>query len=385
MGSRNVFLAHKNYLKSTFNHVVISGGNFANLNNLKNPDLTKVAVSNGAALANTLIHIDLGALVDVRVFAIPDNIKTFKPSRTAKHRIRASQEPKWQGLELQGASNDIGNTSITVQNSTAAPVTVASGDTFSIAHMLPSGQPVKDVYKVGLSVTVAANSTGTISLAPALKQNYNDGDVLICNIGNFTTTQYDSGWNELVEATMPLGSVPWGHPSLWDGKPTDEELQTLPYPVVKIFDLVLARYWLYEFDDVGNRAWNEPNITIPYLFIGNGYQPSVNATYGGTNIGFLTETSVQTTIGGRRIYGKEPIARRAVLSIPNIEENEAFGEAFDLQWVGGISEELFFIFNPEDTVLMNKRGFLANLEKLNPLEFPYFNTNNLNYELVEVL
>lgn len=385
MVSRNVFLAHKNYVKSTFHHVVLSGGDWTGLDNIKNSDLTEVAVSNGDAVANTQIHVDLGQLADVRAFCIPDNIKTFKPSRTAKQRIRASRNPKWEGLILSGAANDATDTSITAENTTASNITVSNGDTFTIKHTLGSGQIVNDVYEATADATINASSTGSISVTPALVRDYDDNDEIICNHGDFSTLQYDSGWEDVVAATVPFGSVPWGHPSLWDGKPTEEELETLPYPAVKAFDLVLARYWLYEFDDDGNRAWNEPNVTIPYLFIGNGYQPSFNAGYSGTNIGFLTETSLQTTLGGRRVYGKEPIARRVAISIPRIDEQEAFGEAFDIQWIGGISEELFFIFNPQDTLLMHRRAFLANLERLNPLQFPSFNSNNLNYEVVEVL
>lgn len=385
MVNRNVFLAHKNYIKSTFNHVVISGGNWSNLNYLKNPDLTKVAVSSGATVANTLLHIDLGQLADVRVFAIPDNIKTFKPSRTAQHRIRASVNPKWQGLQLSGADNDITDTSITVENTSAINVTVASGDTFTIRTTLISGQVVNDVYEASGAATINATSTGSINITPALIRNYNDNDVIICNHGNFATTVYDSGLIDIVGEVYPWGSVDWGHPSFWDGKPPPEELETLPQPVVKVFDVVFARYWLYEIDDEGNRAWNEPNITIPYLFIGTGYQPSYNAAYNGSSVGFVTETSMQTTLGGRRVYGKEPIARTAALSIPAIAETEAFAEAFDIQWIGGISEELFFIFNPLDVALMSKRAYLANLQQLNPLEFPFFNVNNLNYTVIEVL
>lgn len=385
MVNRNVFLAHKNYVKSTFNHVVLSGGDWTGLDNIKNPDLTKVAVSNGATVANTLIHVDLGQLADVRVFAIPDNIKTFKPSRTALQRIRAAVNPKWAGLQLSGTANDEDDTSITVENTTASNVTVTAGDTFTIRTTLMSGQVVNDVYKATANATITASSTGTINVTPALVRDYADNDEIICNHGNFTSPAYDSGWVDVVEETIPFGSVDWGHPSLWDGKPTPEALETLPYPTVKVFDLVLSRYWLYEFDDEGNRSWNEPNITIPYLFIGTGYQPSRNASYSGTNIGFLTETSLQTTLGGRRVYGVEPVARRVALSIPAIQESEAFSEAFDIQWIGGISEELFFIFNPLDTILMHRRAFLGNLERLNPLQFPFFNVSNLNYEVVEVL
>lgn len=385
MVSRNVFLAHKNYLKSTFFNVVISGGDWTVLSNITSADLTEVAVSNGDSVANTQIHVDLGQIADVRVFAIPDNIKTFKPTRTATQRIRASRNPKWSGLELEGANNDTGDSSITVENTGSASVAVANGDVFTIKHTLGTGQVVYDVYEATADRTITASGTNTVSVTPALVRDYNDQDEVICNHGDFSSTEYDSGWEDVVDATVPFGSVPWGHPSLWDGKPTEEELQTLPYPVIKVFDLVLARYWLYEFDDEGNRAWNEPNVTIPYLFIGNGYQPSFNASYTGTNIGFLTETSLQTTLGGRRIYGEEPIARLVAVSIPRIDEQESFGEAFDIQWIGGISKELFFIFNPQDTILMHRRAFLANLQQLNALQFPSFNANNLNYEVVEVL
>lgn len=380
----NVFFGFKNYVKSDYNNVVLSGGDWLNLDNVKNSDLHEVATSNGITLASTMINVDLGALVDVRCFAIPNNVITFNPSRLAKHRIRAGNKAKWSGAAVNGA-NASGTASISLKNNNAASLIISSGDVLSIQATLPSGEKVWNKYSATVTINIASNSNALLSVTPALVRPCANNDVVECNIGDFTSPLYDTGWIDIIQAIYPFGELPWGHQLWWDGKPSDEELLKLPFPVIKFFDAILCRYWKYEVDDLGNREWNKPNLTIPYLFIGNGYQPTLNMGYQGTEQSFVTQTTQQVTIGGRRIEGAEPIARTCAVNIPAVNTKEALTQGFDLQWLGGISNELMFIFNPDDTELLHRRSFLAKLEKLNPLRYPFFNANDMIFEVIEVL
>jgi hypothetical protein len=380
----NVFLANKNHLKSTYANVVISGGDWSGYNAVINTDLYDVAISNGDGLAATQLQFDLGELRDVRVFAIPDNVQSFNVSKQAKHRIRASNTPKWSGLQIDG-NVMAGVNVLPVANVGAASVTVAAGDAFSIISTLPSGQIVRNTYEATASATIAAGASGTLNIAAALVVNATTNQPLDCNHGDFTTPLYLCDWEDITSVIYPWGTLPWGNPAFVDGKITTEQFIKYPNPVVKVFDLVVARYWIYEIDDFGGRPWNAPNIHIPYVFIGNGYQPKYNAAYSGTNFAFESDTTIEKTIGGRRIYGNSPVARKFAIALPDTETDEAFSEPFDMAWIGGLSSEIMFIFDPEDIALMSRRSFLCNLEALDPLTFPYFARVNISFQGVEII
>ena len=380
----NVFLANKNYLKDAGFNAVLSGGDWAGLKNILTTNLYSVAASEDDALASTQFEADLGQLADVRMVAIPNNVLTFNPSRDAKMRIRGSSRAKWAGLAVNGA-NSIAASTLNVKNTTLVSVTVSNGDTFSIRTIRASGESAYNTYRATANVTIAGGANGSISIAPNLIEAAANDNVIECNVGDYAAAEYASGWFDVATEIYPYGSVDWGHPSFWDGKPTLQEWATLPFPVVKIFDTVLTRFWLIEFDDLGNRAWNAPKLFLPYVFIGTGYQPVLNATYSGTSAGFLSDTTIQNTVGGRRIFSEEFIARRCILNIPNIDKDEALTQPFDLQWLGGQTTEMFFVFDPHDTALMHRRAFLATLEQLNGLQYPSFNVNDINLPILEII
>lgn len=383
----NVFYVNKNYLRSTYFNVVLSGGAWdaaQSLDKLKNANLNDVAISADDAPASTIIHADLGAPRDIRCFSIPDNISTFNPSLAARQRIAGSNTPLWRGLEVNG-NQSAGAGTLSVTNTTAQPVTVPQGVAFSIKTTLGTGQVVYNTYTPSAQVIIAASSTGTITLDGTLAINHNDTDVLQCNVGDFTNPVKLFDWEDVFQPVYEFGSLPWWNNSALTGKITEEQRINLPYPVVKVFPVVIAQYWRYELDDEGNRPWNDPLINIPHLVIGNGYQPTINPTYEGSRIEFLTETTVDVTLGGRRIVGQQPIARKFVGNLPDIPETEAFAEPFDMLWQDGITQEVMFIYNPDDTILMHRRAFLARMERINPLAFPYCGANDFILEHIEVL
>lgn len=200
--------------------------------------------------------------------------------------------------------------------------------------------------------------------------------------GDFSSPEYDSGWFDAVPIIYPFGSLFWGHPSFWTGKPTDEDRIGAKFPIIKTFDLVLARYWKFEIDDTAN---SDGYIRLDRLFIARGIQPTFNMAYGQTNIGWVSNTKVSVTNSQRRIYQEKRNRRSIALEIQNLTYAEAFANYFDMQGERDIFKQLFFIFDPDDTALMHRRAFLATMNKANPLQFPYFNRNNVPLELLEVI
>jgi len=383
----NNLFATVNYAKNTFFNTVIFGGAWdatQNLQKLLNSNLLDVAVSQGDSINNTRFDVDLGVPRAVRVFAIPDNIQTFNPSLEARHRIRGTDTPKWNGVQV-AADVTTGGNILAVKEVLGFPQVIADGDTFSVRTFLPSGQQVWSTYTVDTGASLAASGTANITIVETFAYDHKNNDRIDCNVGDYTNPVLQIGWEDVFPIIFPYGSLPWWNSSVFTGKISEEDRQNLPFPVIKTFNTIVARYWRYELDDEGHRPWNQVNLQLPYLFIGNGYQPSYNPSYQGTSIDFLTESNVDTTLGGRRIVGIEPTARKVVASFKSIDKDEAFTQAFDIKWLNSLDDEMLFIFDPDDTKLMHRRAFLAKLEKKRPVTFPFFNHNDFNFEIVEVL
>ena len=383
----NSIFATINYVRNTLFNPVVSGGAWdsqQSLEKLLNSNLLDVAVSQGDSVNNTKFDVDLGVLRAARIFAIPDNVRSFNPSLDARHRIRATRDPKWNGIQV-AANVTSGSTILPVKEVLGSAQVIDDGDTFSVRTFLPTGEPVWATYKVVTGASLSALGSASITISESFAYNHENNDRVDCNVGDFTNPELVIDWEDIFSIIYPYGSLPWWNSSVFTGKPSEDDRLTLPFPVIKTFRAIVARYWRYEIDDEGNRPWDQANLQLPYLFIGNGYQPSVNPSYQGTSLDFITESNVDRTIGGRRIVGVEPTARKFVASFQSIGKNESFLQAFDTQWLNSLDDEMLFIFDPDDTKLMHRRAFLATLEKKRPITFPFFNHNDFNIEIVEVL
>ena len=74
------------------------------------------------------------------------------------------------------------------------------------------------------------------------------------------------------------------------------------------------------------------------------------------------------------------------INLEALTPEQAMTWPFEMQRILDIDGELFFVYDPADTVLlMKQRSFLANLRQLNAIEYPYYNSQKTAFELVEVL
>ena len=202
--------------------------------------------------------------------------------------------------------------------------------------------------------------------------------------GSFGTPIYDSGWLDVYAPIYPPQTLPWGHPALWDGKITTEDLADLPFEFgfVHVTDEPQqARYWLVEIDDTANP---DTYIELGRLWIAPAWQPS-NYVAAGAKLGVTTSTQRQEMDGGASIFNEKPTRREFTFTVANLEADEAFSFAFDLQRRGGTSRQLFFVFDPDDTYHMHRRAFLAVCKELSPLDHPFSGFNSTPFALIEEL
>jgi len=364
-------LSFPNYLDNTFFNVAMGGGNWSStlpLANLKDPALSKVAQSNGVTDADLTLHIDLGNLRGVRVIGIPEH----NGSLTAQARFRGSSTISFEDCVCDFAES-VGDSSMTIRAGDT-DVSIAVGDIFSFAGH-------STVYECTVAASATAGNTDVVSFDPPLTSAVQTNESLVSHTGDHSSAEYDSTTFDAYSEIYPYGSIDHTHESWWTGKPTEEQRQNMPFPIIKTFGLAITRYWKLEFFDSSNA---DGYLRIPRLWIGPGWQPPIGISYG-ANSSFITDTRVDTTLGGRRIYGREPIARTLQFEIRDLREDEALSNAFDIQWEAGIDKQVFFVFNPSDTALMHRRAFLATLERPSALQYPYFNRIHSAFELREVV
>jgi hypothetical protein len=194
--------------------------------------------------------------------------------------------------------------------------------------------------------------------------------------------QADSGWQDLYPVIYPFGSLYWGHPSWWDGKISEEDSSIFPMPFLHVFDnTIIARYWLFEIDDTGSPIGY---VEVPRVFLAPGWQPSLNFVYG-ASAGYENRTEVQESLGGAEFFDIQESRRIVRFNFTFLPEDEALTWAFDMQRRLGIHGQLFFIFDPDDTVHRHRRSFLARMRQLSPLEYATFLSNSATFELSEVI
>lgn len=201
-------------------------------------------------------------------------------------------------------------------------------------------------------------------------------------VSNFATTVYDSGWHDLWPTVYPFGEVAWGEINWWDGKYSDEELAgyTVTYTCI-LTTAAQARYWRVEIDDTTNAAGY---IQIGRLFIGDGWQPAHNMSYG-AGIGWDTGTEVQLARSGAEYFDRRTPHRVVRFALDWMSEDEGLSRAFELFRRAGIDQEVFYAFDPGDTTHALRRQYLGRLRQLSQIEFPHYSTTTAGFEIKEVL
>lgn len=199
-------------------------------------------------------------------------------------------------------------------------------------------------------------------------------------VSNFATSVYDSGWGDVWPVVYGPDDLDWEDNTWWVGKYTDEQRAGYTAALIHILPAnTLARYWRIEIDDTTNAAGY---VQVGRLFIGPAWQPTLNMSYG-ASVGWETDTEVQKALGGAEYFQRRTPYRVQKLVLGAMDGNEAMTRAFELQRRAGIDQEVLWIFDPSDTMHALRRRWLGRLRRLDPIEYPYCNTNKTAFEIKE--
>lgn len=198
----------------------------------------------------------------------------------------------------------------------------------------------------------------------------------------FATVLYDSGWSPVWPAVYTTDSLEWEDDNWWSGQYTDEQRSgyMATYTHILVTN-IRAQYWRVEIDDTTNAAGY---VQIGRVFIGPVWQPLLHMGYN-NSVSWETKTGVQEAIGGTEYFQRRTPYRVTVVPIPNMSIAEGLGNAFEIQRRAGVDGEVFFIFDPDDTIHALRRQYLGRLRTLSPIQYPYVNNHSTMFEIKELL
>lgn len=193
---------------------------------------------------------------------------------------------------------------------------------------------------------------------------------------------YDSGWFDAWPSVYQSEALEWESPNFWEGQYTEEEREGLTFTLIKSADVNLyARYWLIEIDDTVN---TDGYVQIGRVFIGEAWQPSINMLYG-AGIGLEDDSEISQSVSGSEDFDQRAKYRVAAFTISNLDVDEAYGQAFDLMRRVGVTGEVLFQYDPDDTLHALRRSFVGRLRKLSAIEHPNLDAFGAGWEIKERL
>lgn len=197
-----------------------------------------------------------------------------------------------------------------------------------------------------------------------------------------TTPICDTAIQPFFPDIYPLGSVEWGHPSIFSLTIDAETALLIPQPWITVWSTPqTARYWLLEITDPTNP---DGYIELGRVILAPGYRPSYNMQYGAA-VRVVDPSEVQRSHGGR-VYGeRRPKYRIATFRLDHIPTNEALIGLHDMHAQQGVTGEVFFVWDPDDLPHLGRRSFLGRLAEISPLEASFYNRMGCNFQIEERL
>lgn len=198
----------------------------------------------------------------------------------------------------------------------------------------------------------------------------------------FSSVVYDSGVVDMhAPGLVPFGSIEWEEEGFWDGRLSSEQMKWYPKDLIHILPVnTWAQYLRVEIFDSGNA---DGYVQIGRLFVGKGFQPNSNISYG-RSVMHSSGTVVAETLARREIFQAKPLVRQDIVDMSFLSVDEGV-TLFDMDRQLDVSGELFYSFDPADTRNLMRWSFLARLEKLSPLTHPMFAIHTKNFALKEII
>jgi len=190
---------------------------------------------------------------------------------------------------------------------------------------------------------------------------YSDASATVLIYDSGTVTPYPLG-------SKPQGTIPFGAPNWWSGKPTYDDLNRYQRNLYHIVPgAVHARAGLFELFDISNP---DGYFQAGRLFLGDIFQPQQNMEHGAA-VQLKSRSTMVRAEGGTKYFNRKRSDISFPFAMPRLVESEA-RRAVDLHATVDTSGEVFFLWDPEDKGYWMGRSIFGQLAQLDPLTHPQF-------------
>lgn len=225
----------------------------------------------------------------------------------------------------------------------------------------------KDTF---LRVLVFYNHNLTTQATIKYTVKNSNGDVLL--------TKTVDAWPSIFIPTQ----LEWEYDNFWSGKVDEDDVSYLPKVHICLLDeSIFCRSVDVEIFDADNL---DGYIKVGRLITAPQWQPAINISYGAA-LGWEDNTEVSTSLSGTEFFNKKNKNRVAVVRLDFMDYTEATNMALGMTGRLGVSEEVFFVFDPDNSLLLHQRSFNARLRTLSPLEHNLWQIAGMAFELKEVV
>lgn len=190
---------------------------------------------------------------------------------------------------------------------------------------------------------------------------------------------YDSGWQDAWPPVRAPMATPWLAENWWTGKLTEEERQQYPSDYVLQLPATLARYLRVEISDTANPAGY---VEIGMLFVADAWRPAVNIDWD-YSLSWQDKTAVEETDAGMEFFGQKARRRRASFRLSHMPTDEAMGRGLDLDGTLGISGDVYYMTDTDDTLHRIRRSFLGRLEQTTEISHVSYDRHQKQYTIIE--
>ncbi len=252
-----------------------------------------------------------------------------------------------------------------------------------------NGSGVKPYAKSGSAVVSSA--TGTLAIRQAhttsegLAAALTSGAVLTAQCGDYASESvFDTGDKDYYDVLYPFGLRSWGSSGVWDGfgSPEDRAALYITNQNVQVLENVsLCKYVSCFINDTANA---DGYITIDAFYACSAYVPTYGASVG-TQFGLKSNSSRVDSEGGVSAFKRNKATRQVSLKLEHYSIEEAFTNVFDLQRELDITEDLYFIFDSDDTELFHRRTFPARFDTLSMFTYQYPDRISVEINVIERL
>lgn len=195
---------------------------------------------------------------------------------------------------------------------------------------------------------------------------------------------FDSGWLDAWPMVYPTGSIPANDPRALTGRYSLDEIANTPTSslTVCLTTPTLMRRVDLQISDAANVAGY---VDLGRLVVADALQPSVAPQPGAVKFEFQSESTSAPSDGATKFYLEKARRRMCSMLLSYVPADESFANYYELIMRLGTTRQFMFVYDPTDTYHMSRRSFLAVLNTLGAMDFPFTGKNNVPIAALEDL